>query len=150
MEAFRQRARDWIAENLPDAWRSASAETHGEEAFLEIRRTWARMLHDAGWLGLSWPEAYGGRGLSLVEEVIFAEEEAEAQAPNTINRNSVSYIGPTLIVHGTEAQKTRHLPGMLSGEEVWCQAFSEPDAGSDVASLRTSATRRGDGWVVSG
>ncbi|MBI2059308.1 MAG: acyl-CoA dehydrogenase family protein [Nitrospirae bacterium] len=147
---LRSEARSWIRKNLPKEWRAASAETIGEENYMEIRRAWAKKLYEAGWVGLSWAKEYGGKGLSLVEEVVFAEEEALAQAPDFISRNSVYYIGPTIIAHGNEEQKRRYLPKMLSAEEVWCQGYSEPNAGSDLASLRTAAMKRDGRWIVNG
>jgi alkylation response protein AidB-like acyl-CoA dehydrogenase len=147
---FRQLARTWLEKTVPPEWRGATAETHGEANFLEIRKAWGKRLHEGGWLGLSWPKQYGGRGLSLIEEVCFGEEEARAKAPNFINRNSVFYIGPTIIEHGTEAQRERYLPKILSNEEIWCQGYSEPDAGSDLFALRTSAVSRGGKWVING
>lgn len=150
LSEFRTRTREWIGKNLPKTWRGVSAETLGEESYLKIRRAWAQKLHEAGWVGLSWPVEYGGKGLSLHEEVVFAEEEAAAHAPDFISRNSVYYIGPTLITHASEEQKKRHLPRMLSAEDVWCQGYSEPNAGSDLAALRTSAVRRDGRWVING
>jgi len=150
MNEFCQRARAWIADNLPHDWRSASAETHGEQEFLAIRRQWSRMLYEAGWLGLSWPQQYGGQGLTLLEEAAFAEEFAAARAPDFINRNAVGYIGPTLIAHGSDAQKQHFLPRILAGDDLWCQGYSEPKAGSDLASLQTTASDCGDHWLVNG
>ncbi len=150
LQQFRERARVWIASSLPAEWRSASSETHGEDAFLDIRKRWSRMLYEGGWLGLSWPEEYGGQGLSLMEEAAFAEEFAAARAPDFINRNAVGYIGPTLMAHGTDEQKRQLLPRILAGEDLWCQGYSEPKAGSDLAALQTSARDCGDHWLVNG
>jgi alkylation response protein AidB-like acyl-CoA dehydrogenase len=144
-EAFRQTLRRWLAANLP------AVPDHGtlaeEVAFL---RAWQRTLHDGGWVGIHWPREYGGRGASVVEHYIFQEEIAAARAPEIINRIGVNLVGPTLIAHGTEEQKRRFLPTILPAEELWCQLFSEPGAGSDLTALRTRAERRGDGWVVNG
>ncbi|MGE0870665.1 MAG: acyl-CoA dehydrogenase family protein [Kofleriaceae bacterium] len=147
---LRHRARAWLEANVPAEWRGATAETHGEEEFRKIRWAWGKRLHEGGWLGLSWPKEHGGQGLSLIDEVTFGEEEARAKAPNFINRNSVFYIGPTIIAHGTEAQKRRYLPKILSCEEAWCQGYSEPEAGSDLFALRTSAVRRDGRWIING
>ncbi len=113
-------------------------------------REWQRRLHQAGWCGLAWPKEYGGGGATLVEQIIYNEEMARAQAPELINKVGVNNVGPTLINHGNEAQKRRFLPGILSADEIWCQLYSEPGAGSDLASLRTRAVREGDGFLLTG
>jgi alkylation response protein AidB-like acyl-CoA dehydrogenase len=144
-EAFRAELRAWLAANAP-AERPAG--TLAEEvAFL---RDWQRRLHAGGWVGIHWPREYGGRGASVVEHYLFQEETAAARVPEIVNRIGVNLVGPTLIAHGTEAQKRRFLPKILPADELWCQLFSEPDAGSDLTALRTRAERCGDGWVVSG
>jgi alkylation response protein AidB-like acyl-CoA dehydrogenase len=150
-EAFRADLRAWLGRNLPPGWDGAEQATFAslgdEVAFL---RAWQRRLAEGGWVGIHWPQAYGGRGASVVESWIFQEEMAAARAPEIINRIGVNLVGPTLIAHGTEAQKRRFLPPILPAEEIWCQLFSEPGAGSDLTALRTRAERRGDGWVVTG
>jgi len=151
-EAFRADLRAWLRANLPAGWGGdeeppAHATLATEVAFL---RAWQGELARAGWVGIHWPQQYGGRGASVVENYIFQEEMAAARAPEIINRIGVNLVGPTLIAHGTEEQKRRFLPAILPAEELWCQLFSEPGAGSDLTALRTRATRRGDGWVVSG
>jgi alkylation response protein AidB-like acyl-CoA dehydrogenase len=150
-EAFRAELRAWIADNLPPGWNAVERpepESLAEEvAFL---RGWQRTLHEGGWVGIHWPRAYGGRGASVVEHFILQEELASARAPEIINRIGVNLVGPTLIAHGTEEQKQRFLPKIMPAEEIWCQLFSEPGAGSDLTALRTRAERRGDGWVVNG
>jgi alkylation response protein AidB-like acyl-CoA dehydrogenase len=146
-EAFRAELRTWLAANVPAESEGPYATLADEVAAL---RAWQRKLAAAGWVGLHWPRAYGGRGASIVEHYIFQEEMAAARAPEVINRIGVNLVGPTLIAHGTEAQKRRFLPRILPAEELWCQLFSEPGAGSDLTALRTRAERRGDGWVVSG
>jgi alkylation response protein AidB-like acyl-CoA dehydrogenase len=143
-EAFRDELRDWLAANNP------GREPAGDEAAFEFRRTWQRKLHDAGWAGVSWPKKYGGRGATLVEQAIFNEEMVRARTPSVANVLGLAMGGPTVIAHGTEEQRQRYLPPILSGEEIWCQGFSEPGAGSDLASLKTRATRHGDEWVVTG
>jgi alkylation response protein AidB-like acyl-CoA dehydrogenase len=144
-EAFRAELRGWLAAKAPPPHEPASLAD--EVAFL---RAWKRTLHGGGWVGVHWPRAYGGRGASIVEHYLFQEEMAAARAPEIINRIGVNLVGPTLIAHGTEEQKRRFLPQILPAEEIWCQLFSEPGAGSDLTALRTRAERRGDGWVVSG
>jgi len=144
-QAFRAELRAWLAANVPREAMPATLE--GEAAFLTA---WQRRLHDAGWVAVHWPQKYGGRGASLTETAIYQEEMARARAPQVMNRVGVNNVGPTLIAHGTGAQRQRYLPGILSGEEIWCQLYSEPNAGSDLASLRCRADKRGDGFIVSG
>ncbi|MBV9836922.1 MAG: acyl-CoA dehydrogenase family protein [Solirubrobacterales bacterium] len=143
-EAFRDELRSWLGENHP------GHEPAGDEAAFEFRREWQRKLHGAGWAGVSWPKEYGGRGATLVEQAIFNEELVRARAPQVANVLGLAMGGPTVIAHGTEEQRKRYLPPILSAQEIWCQGFSEPDSGSDLASLKTRAVRHGDQWVVSG
>jgi alkylation response protein AidB-like acyl-CoA dehydrogenase len=142
--AFRDELRAWLAENHP------GREPEGDEAAFAFRRAWQRQLHAAGWAGVSWPSQYGGRGATLVEQAIYNEEVVRARAPQTANVLGLAMGGPTVIAHGTEEQRRRYLPPILSAEEIWCQGFSEPDSGSDLASVKTRATRHGDEWVVTG
>ena len=144
-QAFRAELRAWLAANVPREAMPATLE--GEAAFLTA---WQRRLHDARWVAVHWPREHGGRGASLTETAIYQEEMARARAPQVMNRVGVNNVGPTLIAHGTAAQRQRYLPGILSGEEIWCQLYSEPNAGSDLASLRCRADKRGDGFIVSG
>jgi alkylation response protein AidB-like acyl-CoA dehydrogenase len=143
-EAFRDEVRAWLEANKP------GAEPDGDESGFQFRRAWQRKLHDNGWAGLSWPKAYGGRGATLVEQAIFNEEIVRAGAPSPANVLGLAMGGPTVIAHGTDEQKERYLEPILSAEEIWCQGFSEPDSGSDLASLKTKAVRDGDEWVVNG
>jgi alkylation response protein AidB-like acyl-CoA dehydrogenase len=143
-EAFRDELREWLGDNAP------GKEPEGDEAGFEFRRAWQRKLYDAGWAGLSWPKEYGGRGASLVEQAIFNEEIVRAQAPQMANVLGLAMGGPTVIAHGTDEQKERYLLPILSAEEIWCQGFSEPDSGSDLASVKTTAVRDGDDWLVTG
>jgi alkylation response protein AidB-like acyl-CoA dehydrogenase len=150
-EAFRAELRGWLAEHLPVAWRGGEppefASLADEVAFL---RDWQCRLAEGGWVGLHWPREYGGRGATVVEHYVFQEEIAAARAPEIINRIGVNLVGPTLIAHGTDAQRRRFLPRILPADELWCQLFSEPGAGSDLTALRTRAEPRHDGWVVNG
>ena len=148
-EQFRQDLRDWLNNNLPEGWGTSFKMPKGK-ARMEFLRDWQRLLHDGGYLGLSWPKEYGGRGASMIEMAIFNEEMAKAEAPGPLNVLGLSMAGPTIIVHGTEEQKQRYLPKILSCEEIWCQGFSEPDSGSDVASSRTRAEVEGDQFVING
>ncbi len=143
-EAFRDELRAWLRDHHP------GREPAGDEASFEFRRDWQRKLHEAGWAGVSWPKDYGGRGATLVEQAIFNEETVRARTPAVANVLGLAMGGPTVIVHGTEEQRRRYLPAILSAEEIWCQGFSEPDSGSDLASLKTRAVRDGDEWVVTG
>jgi alkylation response protein AidB-like acyl-CoA dehydrogenase len=143
-ESFRDELRAWLKDNDP------GREPEGDIAGFEFRRAWQRRLHDAGWAGVSWPKEYGGRGATLVEQAIYNEEFVRAQAPSAANVLGLAMGGPTVIAHGTEEQKRRYLEPILSAEEIWCQGFSEPDSGSDLASVKTRAVRNGDHWVVTG
>ena len=143
-EAFRDELRSWLENNHP------GDEPTGDEATFQFRRDWQRKLHDAGWAGVSWPKDYGGRGATLIEQAIFNEEVVRARTPTPANVLGLAMGGPTVIAHGTEEQKRRYLQPILSAEEIWCQGFSEPESGSDLASLKTRAVRHGDDWVVTG
>jgi alkylation response protein AidB-like acyl-CoA dehydrogenase len=143
-EAFRDELRAWLGDNHP------GEEPAGDEAAFEFRREWQRKLHDAGYAGLSWPKEYGGRGATLIEQAIFGEEMARAKAPQPANVLGLVMGGPVVIAHGTDEQKARYLEPILSAEEIWCQGFSEPDAGSDLASLKTRAVKSNGDWVVTG
>ncbi len=143
-EAFRDEVRGWLEENHP-----GEVPEDDKEAF-EFSRRWQRKLHDGRWAGVAWPEEYGGRGATLIEQAIFYEEMVRAKAPRVANILGLVMGGPVVITHGTEDQKKRYLEPILSAEEIWCQGFSEPEAGSDLASLKTRAVKRNGGWVVSG
>jgi alkylation response protein AidB-like acyl-CoA dehydrogenase len=143
-ERFRAELRAWLAANrqAPEPERLDDWVAHG--------KAWQRKLYQAGWCGIAWPAEYGGRGASLIQQIIFQEEMARAQAPMPINLAGLTMGGPVLIAHGTEDQKRRHLQRILAADEIWCQGFSEPGAGSDLAALRTRAVLDGDQFVVSG
>jgi alkylation response protein AidB-like acyl-CoA dehydrogenase len=143
-EAFRDELRAWLIGNHP------GREPDGDRAGFEFRRGWQRRLHESGWAGVSWPREYGGRGATLVEQAIYNEEFVRAQAPSAANVLGLAMGGPTVIAHGTEEQKLRYLEPILSASEIWCQGFSEPGSGSDLASVKTRGVRDGDGWVVTG
>src|ERR671914_1289001 len=141
---FRDAVRGWIEANHPGREPDSDAEV------FEFRRAWQRALNERGWAGLSWPTEYGGAGATQVEQAIFFEEVARAGAPSMANVLGLAMGGPTVIAHGTDEQKQRYLPPILSADEIWCQGFSEPESGSDLASLKTRAVRNGGEWVVTG
>ncbi|MFL5891566.1 MAG: acyl-CoA dehydrogenase family protein [Solirubrobacterales bacterium] len=143
-EAFRDEVRAWLEENHP------GPEPDGEEPKFVFRRNWQRKMHEAGWAGISWPKEYGGRGATLIEQAIFSEEMARSKSPSPANVLGLVMGGPVVIAHGSEDQKERFLEPILSAEEIWCQGFSEPESGSDLASLKTKAVRDIVGWRVSG
>ncbi|MER5219881.1 acyl-CoA dehydrogenase family protein [Streptomyces flaveus] len=148
---FRDELRDWLAEHLVGefaAHRGVGGPTDG--AAWDVRLAWDRELSAGNWLGISWPREYGGRGLGLLEEIVFEYEYARANAPYRATGNALDLLGPMLLAMGSEEQKKRFLPPILAVEELWGQGFSEPGAGSDLASVRTRAERDGDHWVVNG
>lgn len=143
---FREECRDWLQSNIPAGKRPLDAADA-----IDFDKAWQRRLFDAGWAGINWPVDYGGRGLSIVQQVIWLEEYAEARAP-WIGANfvGINHGGPTLILNASEEQKACHLPQILKGEAIWCQGFSEPGAGSDLAGIKTRGRIDGDELVVSG
>jgi alkylation response protein AidB-like acyl-CoA dehydrogenase len=145
-QAFRARLRTWLGENAPREV-PEFPRYEDEVAFLTA---WQRRLNEGGWCGLSWPVEYGGAGVGVIEQAIYNEEMARAQAPEPINKVGINNVGPTLMMHGTAEQRARFLPRILSADEVWCQLFSEPGAGSDLAGLRTRAEPEGDGFRLTG
>lgn len=149
-DEFRNSLRHWLADALPQGWGTTVFEPEDEDERAQFRLDWERKLYAGGWSGINWPKEYGGRGATLVERAIFAEEMARARAPEGLNIIGHNLVGTTLLHHGTEAQKKRFLPKIISSDEVWCQGFSEPNAGSDLASVRTRAERKGDVFVVNG
>ena len=144
-EAFRDEIRAWLEENHP-----GPSPGGGDEAEFEFTRDWQRKLHAGGWAGISWPKEYGGRGATLIEQAIFGEEMARARAPRPANVLGLVMGGPVVIAHGSEEQKERFLEPILSAEEIWCQGFSEPESGSDLASLKTKAVRDDGGYRITG
>jgi alkylation response protein AidB-like acyl-CoA dehydrogenase len=145
--AFRSEVKAWIEANLPDELRGGRL---GERRFEQLGRDWSRRLHDAGYAGLTWPKEYGGAGAPYSYQAILLEEFALAEAPGHIGVIGLGMAGPTIIAHGTEQQKSRYLAKILSADEIWCQGFSEPGAGSDLASVRTRADLRDGNFVLNG
>lgn len=150
--AYRQTLRQWIAANLPDAWKQPGLyrgpDDEDEAAALEL--DWARRLFAAGYAGLAWPREYGGQGRTIVEQFILNEELGRVAAPEGVNIVGVELAGPIILAAGTDEQKRHHIPRILSADSIWCQGFSEPNAGSDLASLKTFAVRDGNDWVING
>jgi alkylation response protein AidB-like acyl-CoA dehydrogenase len=145
---FRDELRSWLSANVPKDW-SAWREKPLEESFPFLRE-WQRKLQEGHWAAVSWPQEYGGRGATLMEQAIFWEEMARFDAPPMANSLGLGLIGPTIIAYGTEEQKKRFIPKILSAEEIWCQGFSEPNAGSDLAGLQTEARLQGSDYIVNG
>ena len=148
---FRVQLAAWLGEHLSGRFAVLVGKggSQNDEMYAE-RIAWERELHAGGWTGLGWPAEYGGRPATITQRILFEFEYARARAPYRVGFQGTNLLGPTLIAHGTEAQKQRFLPPILSSDEVWCQGFSEPEAGSDLASLRTRAERDGDQWVING
>ncbi|HET8976262.1 MAG TPA: acyl-CoA dehydrogenase family protein [Solirubrobacterales bacterium] len=142
---FQAEVREWLEANHP-----GPAPEGDDAAEFEFRRAWQRKMHEAGWAGISWPEEYGGKGASLIEQAIFNEEIGRQRAPMPANVLGLVMGGPVVIAHGREDQKERYLDPILSGEEIWCQGFSEPESGSDLASLKTRAVKANGTWKVTG
>lgn len=146
---FRDRIRQWVPTAIPDGW-DPTTETTDEAAANKARLAWERTLWDAGYAGISWPTEYGGVGLGPIEQAIFYEEVALAHAPSELNVIGKFLAGPALINSGTPEQRSRFLPRILSAEEIWCEGFSEPNAGSDLAAAATTATWDGECYRISG
>jgi len=150
--AFAREARAWLEANVPAAWRRDHAWTRAEDPlWLEIAREWQHRLFDGGWAAISWPREHGGRGATVVERWLFEEQLDRIGAPRPIaSSGAVDLIGSAILYHGSEAQRARFLKPLLSGDDLWCQGFSEPGAGSDLGSLRTRGERHGDELIVNG
>jgi len=146
--AFRGELHGWLEANAPKDWNDWRLKPL-EESFSYLR-AWQRKLHEGGWAAVSWPKEYGGRGATLMQQALFWEEMARVDAPPMVNALGLGLIGPTIIACGTEAQKKRYIRKILSAEEIWCQGFSEPNAGSDLAGLQTEARLDGDDYIVNG
>ncbi len=152
--AFRQEVRSWLKKHAKEKDAGQRSTSHSfydfDEVFVTDGKAWQRRLYEGGWAGITWPVEFGGRGGDVVQSMIFRQEEAQFDVTSGLFAVAIGMAGPTIIDHGSEAQRARYLPAMLRGEEVWCQLFSEPGAGSDLASLATRAERDGDEWVVNG
>ena len=144
---FKDEAVSWLKANKPEF---KAAEDNATRSWIDERRAWQKKMFEAGYVGLNWPKEYGGQGASLMQQLLFSEALIETGAPAPVNVLALGMLGPTLIAQGSEEQKARYLPKMLNADEIWCQGFSEPNAGSDLSALRTRAERRGDRYVVNG
>jgi alkylation response protein AidB-like acyl-CoA dehydrogenase len=150
-QSFRSEVRAWLGVHLPaDLKGRGFASSRADRAHVRRLREWQGALHRAGYVGIDWPREYGGRGASIMEQIILYEEMSRAEAPQPVNRGGLSMLGPTLMTHGTPAQRERHLAKILTADEIWCQGFSEPNAGSDLANVETRAVLDGDHYVISG
>ncbi len=148
-EPFRSSVRSWLEENLPSGWFEPDFKMSDEER-KAFNATWTAKLFGGGWICAGWPTEYGGKGLSLIEQVVLNEEFAKAGAPMRADFFGDTLVGPTIMQWGTDEQKKEFIPGILQGTIAWCQGFSEPNSGSDLASLKTSAVLDGDEWVING
>lgn len=149
-EEFRQELRAWLEANPLGGYDPATFLHLDQDARFAIQLNWQKQLYRAGWVGIHWPKAYGGRGATVMEQTIYRQEMVRVQMPEVANFMGIRIAGPTLIHWGTEEQKKRYIPTILNGEEIWCQGYSEPGAGSDIASLQTRAVEEGDDFVING
>jgi alkylation response protein AidB-like acyl-CoA dehydrogenase len=149
-EQFRKELRSWLAANLTDDVVASSRRRGSDVDALEALRAWNAKMADAGWAAVSWPAQYGGRGATVLEQLVYAEETTRARVPNPLNIIGINNIAPAIMQYGTEQQKADLLPRMLRADDIWCQGMSEPESGSDLASLRTRAVRHGDHFVING
>src|SRR3954469_23875803 len=148
-EQFRKEIRSWLEEHLPDGWFDEGFEMSADDR-KRFNEEWPNELFEGGWICASWPTEYGGKGLTTMENVVLAEEFARAKAPLRADFFGDTLVGPTILQWGSEEQKKEFLPKILRGEMKWCQGFSEPNSGSDLASLKTTAVRDGEEWVING
>ena len=146
---FRKTCREWLEKNA-EPKSSSSRESFSDIDFLEVAKQWQKKKYDAGWAMLHWPKEYGGIAASPIERIIWAEEESKFNVPRGIFEIGLGMCGPVMMEYATDEQKERFLPSMAEGTEIWCQLFSEPSAGSDVAGLRSKATQDGDNWIING
>ncbi|MFD1929079.1 acyl-CoA dehydrogenase family protein [Sporosarcina siberiensis] len=151
LEAYRIEVREWLEENLPKGWGTPLyKKPQNVEEERVFYRGWEKTIYKGGFNGITWPKEYGGQEKTSIHEIIYYEEAGKLNAPPEVNALGKALFGPTLLVYGTEEQKKRYLEPLLKGEEMWCQGFSEPNAGSDLASLQTKAGLDGDEWVITG
>ena len=148
-KSYRDELRLWLSANVPEPW-PKEQRTESDSGYWQFLRDWQRKLFDGGWAGTSWPKVYGGGGSNPIQQSIYLSEVVRARAPESLGVIGEQLVGPTIIVWGTEEQKKKFLPRILTAEDVWCQGYSEPNSGSDLASLGTKAVRDGDDYIVNG
>src|SRR6266436_1728971 len=148
--AFQREVRAWLKRNVPKRQRDERPIEFGDPRRIAEAKAWQRKVYEVGYLALAWPREWGGQGADVMRQTIVNEEMVRARAPGLIGMLGILMVGPTLIAHGTEEHRRRYLPRILTAEEIWCQGYSEPGSGSDLASLRTRAELRGDEFVVNG
>ncbi|MCO0601003.1 acyl-CoA dehydrogenase family protein [Peribacillus butanolivorans] len=150
-EEFRHELRTWLEENLPEGWLDGTSKiSKNEGEYAIFLRNWQRKLFEGGWAAIAWPEKYGGREATLMEEIVYQQEMVRVKAPALVNYVGIHMVAPTLMQIGTEEQKSKYIQKILTGEEVWCQGYSEPNAGSDLSAIQTSAVKDGDRWIING
>ncbi|MET3317456.1 UNVERIFIED_ORG: alkylation response protein AidB-like acyl-CoA dehydrogenase [Peribacillus simplex] len=150
-EEFRHKLRTWLEENLPEGWLDGTSKiSKNEGEYAIFLRNWQRKLYEGGWAAIAWPEKYGGREATLMEEIVYQQEMVRVKAPALVNYVGIHMVAPTLMQIGTEEQKSKYIQKILTGEEVWCQGYSEPNAGSDLSAIQTSAVKDGDRWIING
>lgn len=149
-EQFRQELRTWLEENLPAGWLTQPSLPTEEAQLGQFLRDWQKKLSDSRWAAIAWPQEHGGRNATLMEEIIYHQEMVRVNAPPLVNYVGLHMVGPTLMQIGTAEQQQKYIPKILSGEEVWCQGYSEPNAGSDLAAVQTTAVKQGDKWIING
>ena len=150
-EKFRLELRTWLEDNLPSGWLEGTyLHVKDGEEYAIFLRGWQRKLYEGGWAGIAWPKKYGGREATLMEEIVYQQEMVRVKAPPLVNYVGLNMVAPTLMQIGTEEQKKKYIQKILTGEEVWCQGYSEPNAGSDLSAIQTSAVKEGERWIING
>lgn len=150
-EEFRLELRTWLENNLPAGWLEGNRKLPEEvDEYSDFLRKWQNTLYEGGWAAIAWPKQYGGRDATLMEEIVYQQEMVRVKAPPLVNYIGLHMVAPTLMQIGTEEQKERYINKILTGEEVWSQGYSEPNAGSDLSAIQTSAVKSGDRWIING
>ena len=150
-EKFRLELRTWLEDNLPSGWLEGTyRQVKDGEEYAIFLRGWQRKLYEGAWAGIAWPKKYGGREATLMEEIVYQQEMVRVKAPPLVNYVGLNMVAPTLMQIGTDEQKKKYIQKILTGEEVWCQGYSEPNAGSDLSAIQTSAVKEGERWIING